>query len=175
MKNVPFIITIFILSCNLNSEKTKEIQLQIVESNLYDLYYLKLLEKNLDFKTKNIDSLRTQEIKEEFLEEVIDYLALDSIYHNKIKSNIKLDNSVVKITISDSIKRKIKDRNVEVMDFFSKPIQISNFRKGILFETHHQLGRSNGIVLFTENKKGLWEVDSTVVLNNYRGGGLVER
>ena len=173
MKKALILSIIFLFSCNPNKEKTKELKHKIIKSNLYDLYYLELLEKNKNFNPINIDSLKTKNIKETLLNQVIVYSSIDSVSLKNMKEKVRLDNSVIEIQVTDSIKRKIrsKERKLEIMDSFSKPIWISNSQKLILFETAHRYGRSDGAVFFSESSKGLWRLDSTVVLNNYRGGG----
>lgn len=171
IKNILFIFIALVFACNPSREKSKKLEQEV---NLYDLYYIQLLEQNKNFNPININSLKTIKIKEELFNRAIANLVLDSTILKHIKHNFNKDKSNFAIQITDSIKKKIEstNRNLEVMNFFSKPINISNTKKIILTETHHRLGRSDGAVFFSKTSKDFWVLDSTVVLNNYRGGGL---
>ena len=173
MKKILLVALIF-CSCNSNKEKPNH-KVQINEPNFYDLYYLDLLERNKNFKPINIDSLRIFKANEEHLNKATKYLIIDSSSLLNLKNQFKISIPTIEILVTDSVKKKLNNSNrkLEVMDYFSKPLSVSNDKKIMLFETHHRVGVSDGAVFFSKNEENIWKLDSTVVLNNYRGGSRI--
>jgi hypothetical protein len=168
MKKILFFLLVSVWSCKYGDGKIKESQIAAIEPNLYDIFYLELLSQNRNYRPINIDSLEVVNVKDELFE----YLSLDSVSRQDLKDKSKMDIPLFKIQVSDSIKKKVNhsSRKLEVIDFFSKPLRLSNTKTIIFFETHHKLGYSDGVVFYSKELKSNWRVDSLKVLNNYRGG-----
>lgn len=154
--------TVFFCSCNQKKELSKS-QIDKDETNFYDLYALKIIEKQSSSERKlkiiNSDSLFKIKSNNELLVRAINTIKIDSI----IAENYKVE-------FSEKIKNMFENSNGKVLInlAFSKPYFLDTNHSFILSQKDNLGGGVFEIIYFSKNNN-YWKLDSINKLINYKG------
>jgi hypothetical protein len=138
-----------------------------LEPNLYDHFYLDLLSQNKQANILNIDSLNSindLDFYFFYLEKtgLLEKTKIDSLRKQKDKND--------RIVISDSIKINIKrtpQGKFETRHNFSRPFIVSNKERLLFFDfTFNDVGGRNEVLFFSK-VNNLWERDTLMIFSHY--------